>query len=748
MTVAGTMIGRFELLRLLAAGGMGEVYLARQRSSVEGFAALVAIKVLLRNLSSNQNFVHMFLEEARIVGRLHHKNIVQIRDVAQHETQYYMAMEYIPGQNLRELLGDVSIPDKSLFGPRLGAEIFAELADALAAAHAEGLVHRDISPNNVMIGDEGVAKLIDFGVARALTSASLTSPGTLKGKFGYMAPEYVRGEGYDHRVDIFSFGVVMWETFARRRLFRGTTAAEQLHQLLNAEVPRLDAVVPGFPDELATIVEAALERDPLRRISSAAILAESLGDLVQRLERGPDASLRKWLERRLPGRIDDRSRTDRALMTLAPGAPIPDFGPQPAFPDAGSIPGTFGYREFGYREEPQRSSTSRETRPDGPALLSNSATSVRMANGETQPPPAPPAEPRRSRAWVIVGALSVVVIALIAFVIGSQRQPAIPAASPAIAVAPTPPSPTPPSPSPSPSPSTGETADVTLHRKLGLEAMSQNDYARARREFTEVIRAGGTDDDRKHLAMVTELEHEASRPPPTVATPAPPSIAVRNTRKPADPPRRPPAPKPPRLTVAPPPVIETQPAGSAATPEPPAPTQATLVVTSVVPKSIVSVDGKVVGQTPLKIPVAAGDHRLEVKLGDKILHASAFSIAAGDMRTIVADKQLEAPSPTPPVVSPRPKPTPRVTGTGDVATGARVVGACNACHARTGAGGISARRYTRAQWDRFFASGQHDRYVPIGDQLGAGELMAAKAFLRANAADTAEDQGAGVRENR
>jgi len=741
MTVAGTMIGRFELLRLLAAGGMGEVYLARQRSSVEGFAALVAIKVLLRNLSSNQNFVHMFLEEARIVGRLHHKNIVQIRDVAQHEAQYYMAMEYIPGQNLRELLGDVSIPDKSLFGPRLGAEIFVDLADALAAAHAEGLVHRDISPNNVMIGDEGVAKLIDFGVARALTSASLTSPGTLKGKFGYMAPEYVRGEGYDHRVDIFSFGVVMWETFARRRLFRGTTAAEQLHQLLNAEVPRLDSVVPGFPNELATIVEAALERDPLRRISSAAILAESLGDLVQRLERGPDANLRKWLERRLPGRIDDRSRTDRALMTLAPGAPIPDFGPQPAF-DAGSIPGTFGYRE-----EPQRSSTSRETRPDGPALLSNSATSVRMANGETQPPP-PPAEPRRSRAWVIVGALSVVVIALIAFVIGSQRQPAIPATSPAIAVAPTPAI----APSIAPAPAIAEKGpDVTsleVHRKLGLEAMSQNDYARARREFTEVIRAGGTEDDRKHLAMVTELEHEASRSTPTAATPAPPSIAVRNTRKPADPPRRPPAPKLPRLTVAPPPVVETQPAGSAATPEPPAPTQATLVVTSVVPKSIVTVDGKVVGQTPLKIPVAAGDHRLEVKIGDKLLHASAFSIAAGDMRTILADKQLDEPGAVPPVISPRPKPTPRVTGTGDVATGARVVGACNACHARTGAGGISARRYTRAQWDRFFASGQHDRYVPIGDQIGAGELMAAKAFLRANAADTAEDQGAGVRENR
>jgi eukaryotic-like serine/threonine-protein kinase len=254
----GSILDRYELLRPLAAGGMGEVHLARLHGAA-GFGSLVAIKVLISNLSTNAAFVAMFLDEARNVSRLRHRNIVQIRDIGQHAGQYYMVMDYIPGQNLRELLGDITIVDHpSLFGPKLGADVFSDLASALASVHHAGLVHRDLSPNNIMIGDEGIAKLIDFGVARALGSASLTSPGTLKGKFTYMAPEYVRSQAYDHRIDVFSLGVVMWETFTRRRLFQGANAAEQLHQVLEADIPRLDRMIPGFPAPLAALVAGTL----------------------------------------------------------------------------------------------------------------------------------------------------------------------------------------------------------------------------------------------------------------------------------------------------------------------------------------------------------------------------------------------------------------------------------------------------------------------------------------------------------
>ncbi len=369
----GSQVGRYELLRLIATGGMGEVYLARQRSAVPGFTALAAVKVLIRNLNSNRAFIDMFLEEARIVGKLHHRNIVQIRDVDCAGDQYFMAMEYIPGQNLREYLADVSIPDRPLLAPRLGATVFADIASALAAAHAEGLVHRDVSPNNIMIGDEGIAKLIDFGVARALSSASLTNPGTLKGKFGYMAPEYVRGQAYDHRVDLFSLGVIMWETFARRRLFRGVTAAEQLHQLLEGEVRRLDDVVPGFPTALAAVVERCLARDPEYRVESAAVLVDDLVEAVADLPSESDSTLRRWLERRVPGRLADRRRVDQLLADLPHGAPIPDLGT--AAPEAGSLPGTYGFSDAiravsAGGAQPRRSGTH-VTVPEVPSQLSS-----------------------------------------------------------------------------------------------------------------------------------------------------------------------------------------------------------------------------------------------------------------------------------------------------------------------------------------------------------------------------------------
>ncbi len=670
---------------------MGEVYLARQHSTVPGFATLVVIKILIKSLSTNPTFVQMFLDEARIVGKLRHKNIVQVLDVARHQDQYYMVMEYIPGQNLRELLGDASILDRPLFAPRLGAEIFADVASALAAAHAENMVHRDISPNNLMIGDEGIIKLIDFGVARALSSTSLTRPGTLKGKFSYMAPEYVRSEAYDHRIDIFSLGVVMWETFARRRLFRGPSAAEQIHQLIEMPIPSLDEVVPDFPRDLAQVVTAALERDPQRRLSSAMLLADALGEIARGLPVGPDPTLRKWLENRIPGRLRDRYQTDQALSTLPHDAPIPDFGI--AFAQAGSVPGTYG---------------------NHPSLLELPELQATVA---PPPPMLPPVveAPKRSRSVAILLGF-VVGVALIggtAWALMNRSK--------------------------APTEMAAETEQISLaeaHRELGLRALADGDLPKARREFSEAIRLGAGSEVTKLLEMASETppietattgevepaanlpEDRAAIDSPTKRQPDEPSSSSRRAaarsesrsesraeRRTSDTPTVAHAPQPVPAAALPPPTTAVEPPRTATT-------------------------GSASGSAAITTDPPSSESKPRVAERPKA-------------PAPVTPPPPIAPAPAKPAVQTK---TPRVTTDGSPEAGARVVQACNACHAKSGAKSVGGRRYTRAQWERFFASGQHDRYVGIGDHMSAGQLQAARAYLRANAADSAEHQGAGIQD--
>ncbi|GEM_PF-2181982 len=747
---AGTIIGRYELLRLLATGGMGEVYLARMQSSVEGFGALVAVKILAKSLSANEAFVQMFLDEARIVGRLHHKNIVQVRDIANHAGQYFMVMEYIPGQNLRELLGDVSIPDHPLFEPRLGAELFIEIASALASAHAEGLVHRDVSPNNIMISDEGVPKLIDFGVARALTTASLTTPGTLKGKFGYMAPEYVRAQAYDHRVDVFSLGVVMWETFARRRLFRGTSAAEQLHQLLDGEIQRLDQIIPGFPEELATIIGGALERDPAHRISSAIALQEALARVARTLPAAKDVTLRRWLERRIPGRLEDRRQTDSTLLALPPGSPIPDFGI--ASPDAGSLPGTYGF------SEPPRISQSI------PKQSSQASASLQIE----QPSPPPPATTPRTR--IAIFALAIVAAALLIWILARPRVGETPSTEEARASGTL--------------PSGAEPGDmasstaldpklVAAHREIGLAAMAEGDYARALAEYQEAIRHGGGGDLPRLVNAAEQLAaqqradnaRDANTQPaqPAIAATPTPTVPVASTSAPSTIPTvvvTVPVPGPKKAKVEPR-RVQTRATAEPPTAVTPAPTTGTLavMVRDNAALAIVRIDGDVRGQTPLGLELPAGEHKLDVSVNTRSVRSGTIAIVAGKRAEVIVDAPPKEPTPPPaPVASaaippPVAKPAPllpaatvRVTSDGSASAGAKVVAACNVCHKRDGASAFSGRLYSRKQWETFFASGQHDRYVRIGDRFSSTQMMAARAYLRANAADSAENQGAGVRD--
>ncbi len=303
-----TTSGRYQLLELLARGGMGEVHVALRRFAGGGAADLVAIKLLTHGAQAAEASVEMFLTEARVVARLCHRHVVEVIDVDVCGDQHFMVMEYICGENLREMLRDRALPGRGFFGPRLTALLFHDLADALACVHGAGLIHRDITPSNVMIRDDGIVKLIDFGVSRLASAAPATTPGRLKGKIGYMAPEYLRGEPYDHRVDIFALGVVMWEAFARRRLFRATSPGDQLRRVLEDEIPRVDQVDPTIPRVLGTIVARALARDPARRYPSADVLGCDLADALRRIGLDEEPTLERWLRRHHAGPIADRAR--------------------------------------------------------------------------------------------------------------------------------------------------------------------------------------------------------------------------------------------------------------------------------------------------------------------------------------------------------------------------------------------------------------------------------------------------------
>lgn len=679
----GSGFGRYQLLKRLATGGMGEVFLARQRSSVEGFARLLAIKVLLQNYSTNPSFVSMFLNEAKIAAKLNHRNIVQVIDIDRQGDQYYMVMEYVAGHNLRELLGDTSIHGCPLFEPRLGAETFAEIAGALDVVHAAGLVHRDISPNNIMVSDAGVPKLIDFGVARAVYNASLTTPGTLKGKFGYMAPEYVRGQGYDHRADVFSLGVVMWETFCRRRLFRGNSAAQQLHHLLEGEIPTIDRVVPGFPEALADVVATALERDPNSRFPSARALADALTQRAVELPPSADPTLSVWLERRLAARIADRRRSDEAYLAVSSDVEIPMFAGAHARAesifDGEAADGI--YERGGPPTRPGRPSIQPvSATPPGRVAdefaprVEGSGTSVRQGVGELHGMPDlrdTHASGQRPR-WIVAAAAVALLLLLLSVGAWFWLRPSSPSTAGGAAAA---------VPEAIPRAPTNEIDLADAHRRVGLQALAEKDFVRARREFADAISSGGAREDLLDLLRLTsELEASSTAavpapPPEPVAAlepeepPAPTAVAVTSPpvrRREAvrvvrqSPPRKAP-PARAKLEAA---TTTTTPPPSPGAPETPPATNAEargvgdLIVTSTPAKLQIRVDGASLGHTTLRVPIAVGPHRLEFLQDGRVIHGQAIEVR--DREPTFVHYEVPVPvAPAPPKEEAPPIPAPR-----------------------------------------------------------------------------------------
>jgi serine/threonine protein kinase len=277
-----TKFGKYLLLERVAVGGMAEVFVAKA-FGVEGFERLLAIKKILPTMGEDAEFISMFVDEARIAVQLSHANIVQVLELGKHDEHLYIAMEYIPGRDLRQLIERFRKRHLPMPIPQ-ACRIVAEVCEALDYAHRKrdtsgrplGIVHRDVSPQNVLVSYDGEVKLIDFGIAKAESRLQRTQAGILKGKFSYMSPEQVKGLEVDGRSDIFATGVVLWELVCGEKLFTGDSDFAVLEKVRNGAVPPPRSIAKHCPEGLERVILKALANDPARRYQSASELHDDL----------------------------------------------------------------------------------------------------------------------------------------------------------------------------------------------------------------------------------------------------------------------------------------------------------------------------------------------------------------------------------------------------------------------------------------------------------------------------------------
>jgi serine/threonine protein kinase len=274
--------GKYYLLERINVGGMAEVFKAKT-VGVEGFERVVALKRILPSIAEDEEFITMFIDEAKIAVQLQHANIAQIFDLGKVDDSYFIALEYVNGRDLRGIFDDLKKQGQVMPMPQV-CHVIMQLCEGLDYAHNKrdtqgrdlNLVHRDVSPQNVLIGYEGEVKLIDFGIAKAAGKASKTQAGILKGKFGYMSPEQVRGLPIDRRSDIFALGIVLYEMLTGERLFIGESDFSTLEKVRNVEIIPPSSFNSDIPDKLERIVLKALEKNVEDRYQNAIDLHDDL----------------------------------------------------------------------------------------------------------------------------------------------------------------------------------------------------------------------------------------------------------------------------------------------------------------------------------------------------------------------------------------------------------------------------------------------------------------------------------------
>ena len=274
--------GKYQLLERVSVGGMAEVFKAKS-FGIEGFEKILAIKRILPTMAEDNDFIEMFIDEAKIAGQLNHANICPIYELGKVGDSHYIAMEFVWGKDLLQLMNRFRKMRKHM-QPAMVAWIGAKVCEGLDYAHRKrdrngnpmNIIHRDMSPQNVLVSYEGQVKVIDFGIAKAAARTTKTQAGVLKGKFGYMSPEQVRGLPVDARSDLFAIGTCLHEMSTGERLFLGESDFTTLEKVRNADVLPPSRAIQDFPPELEAIIMKALTLDVADRWTSAAEMQEAL----------------------------------------------------------------------------------------------------------------------------------------------------------------------------------------------------------------------------------------------------------------------------------------------------------------------------------------------------------------------------------------------------------------------------------------------------------------------------------------
>ncbi len=320
------VFGKYEVIRRLAVGGMGEIFLARQ-TGMAGFDRLVILKSLLPQLADDADMLTQFLDEARIVGSINHPNVVACYEVGEWEGVYFIAMEYINGVDvatLQKAADDAGVRFPINVAMTIAREAGLGLDSAHHALDAVGralkIVHRDISPHNVMVRQDGLAKVVDFGVAVAANRQKRTEGGLLKGKLGYMAPEQIKGQTLDGRSDQFSLGVMLWELLTGRRLFTAEDPHAVFMKIIRETVPPPSSLMPDVPPELDAIVLKMTAQEPADRYGRLAEVAAALRkELDHRgaLETEPSDAVRGLVGAQLAARVRDLTPAPVKILGIA-----------------------------------------------------------------------------------------------------------------------------------------------------------------------------------------------------------------------------------------------------------------------------------------------------------------------------------------------------------------------------------------------------------------------------------------------
>jgi serine/threonine-protein kinase len=320
---------------------MASVWVARERAPVSGKQRLVAVKAMLPELAQHSDFRAMFLGEGQIVRSIDHPNVVKVHEVSEDHGILYMAMEWVEGDSLRALIKEAK--RRRAIPAEMAVKIIADTAAGLHAAHElrgwdgelRNIVHCDVSPHNILVGLDGQAKLVDFGVANATAHTELEGGDRIKGKFGYMSPEQARAGKVDRRSDVFALGIVLYELTTGERLFRGDDAAHTLELVKNGRIPAPQEVYAKYPEALATIVQRALARNVNERFQTAAEFRDALEHYLkaERIMVSP-AGVGQLVKRVLGPRIEQQRQALRDALTVADGMVVTGLVPeQPAVPD-------------------------------------------------------------------------------------------------------------------------------------------------------------------------------------------------------------------------------------------------------------------------------------------------------------------------------------------------------------------------------------------------------------------------------